>query len=120
MAKQVLLICADQRQAARLQVALLRYGCMVEVASTFRRGLAVIKHRPPTAIMIDETLPDLDSDLLAQVLAASPVGPRLAVVMLPLHKSATSQVIEMLYANTSPPSDARRCVAARHPSGGRP
>lgn len=120
MAKQVLLICADPRQAARVQVALLRYGYMVEVASTFRRGLAVIKHRPPTAIMIDETLPDLDSNLLAEVLAASPASAELAVVMLPLHKSATSQVIEMLYATTSRPADSRHCVAARHQSGRRP
>src|SRR2546423_12540819 len=67
MTRQVLLICADHRRAARIQVALLRYGCMVEVASTFRRGLAVIQYRPPTAIVLDQALPGLDHDQLARV-----------------------------------------------------
>lgn len=74
MTRQVLLICANQRQAVRVQVALLRYGWVVEVASTFRRGLAVIRHRPPAVIVVDEALPDLDSDQLAQALAASPAS----------------------------------------------
>ena len=82
--KQVLLLCADQRRAARVQVALLRYGCMVEVAGTFRRGLTIIQHRPPTAIVIDESLPGLDNRLLAQVLAANSASSRPAVVILPL------------------------------------
>src|SRR5262245_7460890 len=99
MTRQVLLICANQHQAARVQVSLLRYGCMVEVAGTFRRGLAVIKHRPPRAIVLDATLPDLDSHLLAQALAASPACAGLTVVTLPLHKSAISQVIEAVFAN---------------------
>lgn len=107
MAKQILLICADQRQATHVQVALLRYGCMVEIANTFRRGLAVIEHRPPAAIVIDETLPDLDSHLLAQVLAASPAYVGIAVVILPLHKSATPQVAEIVYAYTSGSSNAK-------------
>jgi DNA-binding response OmpR family regulator len=106
MVKQILLICADQRQAARVQVALLRYGCMVEIAGTFRRGLSVIEHRPPTAIVIDESLPDFDSHLLAQVLATSPACAGVEVLILPLHRSATSQVAEAVCAQ------ARRYGAA--------
>jgi DNA-binding response OmpR family regulator len=107
MAKHILLISADQRQATRVQVALLRYGCMVEIAGTFRRGLAVIEHRPPAAIVIDETLPDLDSHLLARVLEVSAACAGPAVVMLPLHTSATSQVVEMVCARARQSSDTR-------------
>ena len=112
MAKRILLICADQRQATRVQVALLRYGYMVEIAGTFRRGLAVIEHRPPMAIVIDETLPGLDKRLLAQALAAGPAQARLAVVMLPLHKSATSQVVESVFAQASHSLEASTLAAS--------
>jgi DNA-binding response OmpR family regulator len=114
MAKRILLICAAQRQATRVQVALLRYGYMVEIAGTFRRGLAVIEHRPPTAILIDETLPNLDNRLLAQALAAGTAQARPAVVMLALHKSATSQVVEIVYAHASHSLDASTCAASGH------
>jgi len=91
MTRQVLLICANPRQAARVQVALLRYGRIVEVASTFRRGLAVIRHRPPTLIVVDEALPDLDKSQLAQALAASSARAMPTVVILPLQKLAAAQ-----------------------------
>jgi len=88
MTKQILLICADRRRAVRTQVALLQRGCMVELAGTFRRGLAVIQHRPPTAIVIDEALPDLDRTQLAGVLREKPETATLPVVMLALGESA--------------------------------
>ena len=88
------MICADHRRAACIQLALLRYGQMVEVASTFRRGLAVIQHRPPTAIVIDQALPGLDQDQLTRVLAAKPETAELAVVMLPAHELAMPQIGE--------------------------
>jgi DNA-binding response OmpR family regulator len=112
MTLQVLLICADQRRATRVQVALLRYGYMVEVAGTFRRGLAIIEHRPPTAIVIDESLPGLDDRLLAQVLAAKSASSRPAVVILPLDTCATSHVIEVMHPNASPSPDVTGCAAS--------
>jgi DNA-binding response OmpR family regulator len=108
MFEQILLICADQRQAARVQVALLRYGCMVEIAGTFRRGLSVIEHSPPTAIVIDESLPDFDSRLLAQVLATSPACAGVEVLMLPLHRSASAQVAEAVFAQARHFTNASR------------
>ena len=95
MTKHILLICADQRQAVRVQVALLRCGCLVEVASTFRRGLAVIQHRPPWAIVVDERLPELDSAVLERVLATNPAATRPTVVMLALHEPAAPRAIEL-------------------------
>ena len=90
MPKRILLICANQRQAVHAQVALLRCGCMVEVASTFRRGLAVIQHRPPTAVVVDEALPDLDSAQLARTLKVNGATAMPPVVMLALHESRTA------------------------------
>jgi DNA-binding response OmpR family regulator len=80
MTKRILLISADDRRSARLQVALLRYGLMVEVAGTLRRGLAVAQHRPPAAIVVDEALADVDCAQLARVLRADEATARVPVV----------------------------------------
>jgi len=44
---------------------------MVEIASTFRRGLVIAACRPPTAIILDATIPDLDATVLADMLRAT-------------------------------------------------
>lgn len=86
MTKRILLICANQRLALQIQVALLRYELTVEVAGSFRRGLAVIQHRPPMAIVIDEAIPALDTAQLADVLKVAPATATLPVVMLTWHE----------------------------------
>src|SRR5262245_66606324 len=60
MRKHILLICANESLALRIQIELLRHGAMVEIASTFRRGLAIAACRPPTAIILDAAIPNLD------------------------------------------------------------
>lgn len=66
----ILLISANERLALRLQIALLHRNIMSEVASTFRRGLAIAEARPPAAIVLDGAIPELDGARLASVTAA--------------------------------------------------
>jgi len=80
--KRILLISANHHQASHIQVALLRFGLTVEVASTFRRGLAVSQHRPPLAIVLDGALPDLDATQLHDRLKANHLTAAIPIVML--------------------------------------
>ena len=74
--------CGFELFLQRFQVALLRFGLTVEVASTFRRGLAVSLHRPPFAILLDEALPDLDATQLHDRLEANHATAAIPIVKL--------------------------------------
>jgi DNA-binding response OmpR family regulator len=78
----ILLISANERLALRLQIALLRRDIMSEVASTFRRGLAIIQARPPAAIVLDGAIPELDDARLASLTA--PAGSPATIPVLVL------------------------------------
>ncbi len=82
MDRRILLISANERQSARLQVALLHYGLMVEVAGTPRRGLSVAQHRPPAAIVLDEAIPEPDRSEIRHTLKADSLTARIPLVML--------------------------------------
>jgi len=82
MPKRVLLISPDQRRSLPLQVALLRSGLMVEVTDKLRRALAIIRNRPPTAVVIDGFSTSLDGDQIADMLKQSSETAQLPIFVL--------------------------------------
>lgn len=102
MIKRILLISADQRQALRAQLELVRNGLTVEIASSFRRGLAVACNRPLAAIVLDETLPGLDRPQLDQVLRAQPYASAIPVVTLTPTDAAEAPLLERQMGAAAP------------------
>jgi len=82
MAKQILLISSRQRQALRVQVALLRRGIMVEIARTFRRGLAIVQYRPPDAIVLETAVSHPERTRPEEIVDAAALGSGIPVVLL--------------------------------------
>lgn len=88
----ILLISANERLALRLQIALLRRNITSEVASTFRRGLAVAEARPPAAIVLDGAIPELDGARLATATTpASSPAPIPVLVLAPNRQAEQGQ-----------------------------
>jgi DNA-binding response OmpR family regulator len=106
MNTRILLISANQRQALRVQVALLRYGLTVEIAGTFRRGIAVAQHRPPKAIVLDEAIPEIDCAQLAEVLKDAPATVEIPVIVLALYGETTVAPLEIQVGDPRPSVNA--------------
>jgi CheY-like chemotaxis protein len=94
MTQRILLVCAQTRAALRVQVALLRHGLMVESVRTFRRGLAILQHRPPDAIVLDTAIPDLDGMQLAAIVKAPSPAFRIPVVLMERGAPAVESPLE--------------------------
>src|SRR5262245_13492580 len=96
MLKRILLISPNQHRSLPIQVALLRSGLMVEVTGKPCRALAIARHRPPTAIVIDGAAAELDGDRFIEMLKESLETDQLPIVVLSGgdDTDATSRAIE--------------------------
>ena len=86
--KRILLICAHPQRSLQIQIELLRHGLMVEVASTIRRGLSVVQHRPPDAVVIDDAIRDQDDTSFCDMVRIAAQAWPVPVISLPRHDKA--------------------------------
>lgn len=84
MSKRILLISPNQHRSLPTQIALLRSGLMVEMTDKLRRAVAIVRNRPPSAIVIDGYASEQDGDAVADVLKESPETAQLPIIVLPL------------------------------------
>lgn len=82
MSKRILLISPNQHRSLPTQIALLRSGLMVEMTDKLRRALAIVRNRPPSAIVIDGYASGPDGDRVADMLKESPETAQLPIIVL--------------------------------------
>ncbi len=84
MIEDILLVENSPTQAMRIKRMLEDRGVRVSLAQTGRSGIALAALLLPTAVVLDEDLPDIDGFYVCQSLKDYPATARTPVVMLTL------------------------------------
>ncbi len=79
---RILLIEGDPDTRAVLQTALERHGYEITAVSTGAQGVAQARQRPPAAVLLDLTLPDLGGEDVLRILKNSPETQAVPVLVL--------------------------------------